>query len=266
MIFSHTQIQQYVSCPRKYRYLYLDGWQEKDNRASLLFGRAFETALAALFRREDPGAALYDAWAIHREAALSYAPRENWGKLLEQGIRLLHRFVQDGRITVRNPATDLQLRVSRDLGRGHEFIAYLDAIAELDGNTVVLDWKTTKTRYPEAPSGVLALDPQLRCYSWLTGIEKVAIVAFVRKAEPEVQYVQARISPADWHEYEQTVSHVIEQVESGLFPAHSGIRFPHGVCTDCSCLGLCLENEALTAMQLTRRPGAERAWLNELPF
>ena len=53
MTFSHTQIAQYLRCPRSYRYRYLDGWRDKDNRASLLFGRCFEKALAAFFAGED---------------------------------------------------------------------------------------------------------------------------------------------------------------------------------------------------------------------
>jgi len=57
--YSYTQISHYLSCPRRYRYRYLDGWMEKETSASLLFGRAFENALAALFRRQDPGQALF---------------------------------------------------------------------------------------------------------------------------------------------------------------------------------------------------------------
>ena len=49
MTFSYTQIAQYLRCPRSYRHRYLDGWREKDIRASLLFGRCFEKALAAFF-------------------------------------------------------------------------------------------------------------------------------------------------------------------------------------------------------------------------
>ena len=41
MTYSYTQISQYLSCPRRYRHRYLDGWQEKDTRAAMLFGRAF---------------------------------------------------------------------------------------------------------------------------------------------------------------------------------------------------------------------------------
>jgi len=54
MTYSYTQIRQYLTCPRRYRHRYLDGWKEKDTRAAMLFGRAFEQALGALFRREDP--------------------------------------------------------------------------------------------------------------------------------------------------------------------------------------------------------------------
>ena len=50
MTYSYTQISQYLTCPRRYRHHYLDGWQEKDVRAAMLFGRAFEQAVAALFR------------------------------------------------------------------------------------------------------------------------------------------------------------------------------------------------------------------------
>ena len=59
MTYSYTQISQYLTCPRRYRHRYLDGWKEKDTRAAMLFGRAFEQALGALFRREDPGAVLF---------------------------------------------------------------------------------------------------------------------------------------------------------------------------------------------------------------
>ena len=62
MIFSHTQISQYLRCPRSYRFRYLDGWQEKETRAAMAFGRSFEKALGAYFLEEDPSAALFKEW------------------------------------------------------------------------------------------------------------------------------------------------------------------------------------------------------------
>jgi hypothetical protein len=54
MTYSYTQISQYLTCPRRYRHRYLDGWKEKDTRAAMLFGRAFEQALGALFAGKIP--------------------------------------------------------------------------------------------------------------------------------------------------------------------------------------------------------------------
>ncbi len=53
MTYSYTQISNYLGCPRRYRYRYIDGWREKDTRASRLFGRAFDKALASHVLRQD---------------------------------------------------------------------------------------------------------------------------------------------------------------------------------------------------------------------
>jgi hypothetical protein len=69
---------------------------------------------------------------------------------------------------------------SKSLSRVREIgpvVAYIDAIGKLDGNRCLLEWKTTTSRYPEEPNGLLALDPQLVCYSWMSGICDVALVA-----------------------------------------------------------------------------------------
>jgi PD-(D/E)XK nuclease superfamily protein len=54
MTYTYTQISQYLTCPRRYRHRYLDGWKEKDTRAAMLFGRAFERALGAIFAGKIP--------------------------------------------------------------------------------------------------------------------------------------------------------------------------------------------------------------------
>src|SRR5947207_1920150 len=42
MIYSYTQISQYLTCPRRYRHRYLDRWREKDTPPAMLFGRPFD--------------------------------------------------------------------------------------------------------------------------------------------------------------------------------------------------------------------------------
>ena len=133
MVYSYTQISQYLRCPRSYRYHYLDGWQEKETRASMAFGRCFEIALAAYFRKEDCGAALFKEWEAHRDAAFEYKKGETWDRLLHQGIHLLETFAREDRVRIQDPQHDLQIKESRTLGVGSEFVAYLDAIGEVDG-------------------------------------------------------------------------------------------------------------------------------------
>ena len=72
MTYSYTQISQYLTCPRRYRHRYLDGWQEKDTRAAMLFGRAFEQALAAV--QSAPGAEPPEEWKAWLEGLMRNPP------------------------------------------------------------------------------------------------------------------------------------------------------------------------------------------------
>ena len=75
MVYSHTQISQYLRCPRSYRYRYLDGWREKDTRAGMVFGRCFENALGAYFRGEDCTAALFQGMGCPSRCSFSISQR-----------------------------------------------------------------------------------------------------------------------------------------------------------------------------------------------
>src|SRR5207249_4165391 len=91
MIYSYTQISQYLTCPRRYRHRYLDGWQEKDSRAAMLFGRSFERALAAYFLRQDAAETLFREWQPCRNQEPRYSGNDTWDRMLDQGIQLLDR-------------------------------------------------------------------------------------------------------------------------------------------------------------------------------
>jgi hypothetical protein len=267
MTYSYTQISQYLTCPRRYRHRYLDGWKEKDTRAAMVFGRAFECALGAYFRREDPGAVLFAEWSASQKLGLHYGDRDSWDRMLQQGIMLLERFCQEDRVRIREPRQDLQIKFTREFARRNDFVAYVDAIGELDGIRCLLEWKTTSSRYPEEPEGLLALDPQLVCYSWMTGIEEVAQVVFVRKRLVEIQYLRTTISDERRHEFGHVVEDTIARIESGQFLPHSGVRFPQNPCSSCAYVGLCLDRQEMVDASLLRRPGADGLdWLDELNY
>jgi hypothetical protein len=265
MTFSFTQIAQYLRCPRSYRYRYLDGWREKETRASLLFGRCFEKALAAFFVRQDSCAVLFEEWGAYRDAQLGYKSGEDWDRLVRQGVQLLERLAQDDRIRIRQPRRNMQVKLIKSLPSGNDFVAYIDAVGNLDGKRCLLEWKTTSARYPEEPAGLLALDPQLICYSWISGISDVAVVAFVRKRIPEIQYLKTSITDQQREEFSQLVGTTARRIEEGHFPQHSGIRFPQNSCVSCAQLGHCLGNDQLIESKLVRRPGAsDLDWLEQL--
>ena len=267
MTYSYTQISHYLTCPRRYRHRYLDGWQEKDTRAAMLFGRAFEQALAAYFLREDPAAVLFREWSACQNLGLHFTRGDTWDRMLQQGIQLLDRFGQDDRIQIRQPRRNLQIKFVRPLMDKNDFVAYIDAIGKLDGTGSLLEWKTTSSRYPEEPEGLLALDPQLVCYSWITGISEVAQVVFVRKRLVEVQYLRTKITDEQRREFSQLVEDTIRRIESAQFLPHSGIRFPQNPCSSCPYIGLCLGRQQLVESALVRRPGAEQlGWLDELNY
>jgi hypothetical protein len=266
MTYSYTQISRYLTCPRSYRHRYLHGWREKDTRANVLFGRAFEKALAALFLRQDPGEALFKEWSAYQVKNIEYGRNDSWEQILRQGIQLLERFVQDARIRIRQPRRNLQVKFRRSLSETNDFIAYVDAIGQLDGQHCLIEWKTTCSRYPEEPQGLLALDPQLICYSWATGISEVAQVVFVRKRLVEVQYLHTTITNGQREEFGHLVENTIRQIESGHFLPHSGIRFPQNPCTSCPYIGLCLGQQGLVDVRLVRRPGVDFGLFDELAY
>jgi hypothetical protein len=64
----------------------LDGWMERDTRATVIFGRYFEKALAAYFRGEDCTAVLFKEW---ERTAIRHSTmaRDSWDRLVHQGVR-----------------------------------------------------------------------------------------------------------------------------------------------------------------------------------
>jgi len=223
--------------------------------------------VAAYFLRQDAAAVLFQEWKLYQDQKLEYSQGDSWDRMLEQGIQLLERFCQEDRVRIRQPRRNLQIKFVRPLSGQNEFVAYIDAIGSLDNRGCLLEWKTTASRYPEEPDGLLALDPQLVCYSWITGISEVAQVVFVRKRLLEIQYLRTTITDEQRHEFGQLIDETVRQIESAQFLPHSGIRFPQNPCSSCPYIGLCLGRQELVEAALIRRPGAEHlAWLDELYY
>jgi hypothetical protein len=91
------------------------------------------------------------------------------------------------------------------------------------------------------------------------------LVVFVRKHQPEIQYLKTSISEEQRLEFGRLVETTVGQIEAAQFPSHSGIRFPQNGCVSCPHLGLCLDNQTLIERNLIRTSGVnDLAWLDEL--
>jgi len=163
MSFSYTQIAQYLRCPRSYRYRYLDGWREKENRASLLFGRAFEKALAAYFAGEDSAAALFKQWGAHQGAQVEYSKETIGSACFVKGCSSSNGWPRGP--NPYQPASMQHAGQARSFPfRRERLRAYLDAVGRSTASP-----PCSNGRPPQLVSGgtrrSLALDPQLICYS-----------------------------------------------------------------------------------------------------
>jgi len=239
MNYSYNQISQYLTCPRRYRHRYLDGWQEKDTRAAMLFGRAFERALAAYFLREDAAAVLFREWNPCQNQSLHYSNGDTWDRMLQQGVQLLDRFCQDDRIRIRQPRRNLQIKFTQRVSGNNDFIAYVDAIGSLDGTRCLLEWKTTSSRYPEEPDGLLALDPQLvllllddrnfkshRSFSSASGWSRSSICApqlAKSNARSSASWSRTRFGESNQHSFCPTLAFAFRKTRAALAPTWDSV-------------------------------------------
>jgi hypothetical protein len=251
--YSYTQLSTYLQCPLKYKYHYLEGWQETEDKASLVFGKVFQSAVESQFLVADSVKFFTEHWAGVRDLPLQYPNGDSWEKMLEQGQLLLDQFRRDTRVLINNGETDFQVKFRRPLPMSQKhFLAYVDAVGYVDGRACLIEWKTTTQSYPENLGRVLELDPQLVCYSWAAQWQDVALVNFVRKKQPEIQYLRARIRKRQWKAFVQALDLLASEMEAGHFYPRSGIRYPNNQCLNCAYLGLCLRKKSLVEEKLIK--------------
>jgi len=190
------------SCPYKYYLRRILGWREKDIKASLLFGRALESAIQYHHEHNghDPIAKFKQLWGEHKENKdLVYTKTEaSWESLDRAGSEMIKLY------TIRQPNLPIPLNAqfqcefTKEVFPGDENFGgiehggKLDITAAVDYNhpmlpkkqpngsafrRVIGDIKTSALDLDDRP-GIVAFDKQLRNYSWLTGISDVFFLWF----------------------------------------------------------------------------------------
>lgn len=199
---SYSGGQTFRGCPLRYKYERLQGWKEREVRASAEFGKSVEDGISYYHKSGcKPGFGVDDfkrSWLERKSADLTYSERDgSWEELYRAGAELLALYELRWRsFGYTDPQFQLKYQKSPfpgdpvlgDLG----FMAYVDMKANIYKTTVVdpcgdipypiiIDIKTSGGYLDETP-GILQLDPQLRAYSWVSGIRDVGFLWLQKSA------------------------------------------------------------------------------------
>ncbi len=198
--------------PLKYKLRRIDGWREKDTKASFRFGRALESAIQFDHENGSRGGVEEFArlWAEAKsDTGLVYTKTEgNWESLNRAGreMMLLYK-IRQPLLPVPESAI-FQREFEKEVFPEHPEMGgithagKLDILARVDPNhpllpkipwkeeygafrNLIIDIKTSALDFDER-QGICAYDSQLRNYSWLTGIRDVAFLWF-KKAGHNLQ-------------------------------------------------------------------------------
>lgn len=197
----------------KYKLRRIDGWREKDTKASFKFGRALESAIQFHHENEGKGGVeeFIRLWAEHKDDKdATYTKTEkDWTSLNRAGreMMLLYK-IRLPELPIPLKSSVFQREIEKEVFPGHPELGgithagKLDIIARVDPahpllpkvnwkdsygvvRTVIIDIKTSALDFDER-QGICAFDSQLRNYSWLTGIRDVAFLWF-KKAGHNLQ-------------------------------------------------------------------------------
>lgn len=210
---SYSAGQEFDECPLKFKLRRILGWREKDAKASLLFGRALESAVQYFHDTKGQGGVeeFIRLWVSHKNNdKLSYTAVEgNWESLNRAGIEMLKLYAILQPKLPMPLGTQFQREFLKEVFPGDErlggieFYGKIDALPMVDPHhpllpkvewnekmgmlrPVITDLKTTGMDgdLDDTP-GIVAHDLQLRMYAWLRGVFDVAFLRF-KKAKHEI--------------------------------------------------------------------------------
>lgn len=187
---SSSSLDTFRLCRRKFKLSRIDGWKQKDKKASTSFGKCVEDAIQFYFQNGlksgDGPDEFRRLWAKFIDQPLTYTDQEgDWRDLNTMGVEMLRLFeIVLPTLPIKNPR--FQLNYEKKLWPGDPvyghlgYTAYIDILSTLDDTTrLIIDVKTAKSTLDVTPN-MVSLDGQLRKYAWVSGITDVAFLNFVK--------------------------------------------------------------------------------------
>jgi PD-(D/E)XK nuclease superfamily len=187
---SYSGGERFRFCKRRYYLERLQGWREREQKASLHFGRCVEDALKYHVDNKNSGGEedFLRRWDKVKEIPdLTYTDKEgDWDKMKVMGGHMLQLFSLWW-LTAGLTDPKWQLEYKKEVFpnapelryRGLEFTAYIDLRAIYQEKPLLVDIKTAGSQFTDDPA-MLQLDPQLSDYSWVSGIPDVAFLVLIK--------------------------------------------------------------------------------------
>jgi hypothetical protein len=243
---SYSRINRYLTCPEQYRLHYLENLRPKIESAGLVFGALVHIALADFFREGvDPADTFLREWENLKGVELHYNKHDSWNALNSKGGKILQRFLQEEVPKIQKVygiEKKFELAVTfMDL----PFIGAVDLIAQVEGQTTIIDFKTATSDYD---AHEVALSDQLTAYCLAEPTaERVAFCILTKTKEPTIQWHFAKRGANDLLEFLTKVRLVLDDISAGKF-----YKRPGKYCRYCDYLPACLGDRRKAQATLVR--------------
>jgi putative RecB family exonuclease len=227
MHLSASQLTCYASCPRKYRYRYVDHREPETRSRALALGTAFHGALDVYFgarRRGEQlsGEEVKDVFETDLRTLFDVQGHPLTAEEIEEAVAegrgLLDAFLAE---CAELPAVRTELEFKLERGEGaRPLVGFFDLVLE-DGTIVEL--KTAARRYSDLD---LRTNLQFAAYRWAgseLGASGVRIIAVTKTKVPKVQTVELGVATEHQGRWFLRVARDVEKaIESGAFPPSPG--------------------------------------------
>jgi RecB family exonuclease len=243
---SHSQIRTYNECPRKYYFAYVEELRPPLNEKVFL-GEVFHAAIESYFRQKIDGSPLsaegaaaafrsaFDAGAASKEIVWQTSRRETRAR----GLAFLKHFLEAMAPAIRPLMVEKELSAVLP-GSGVQLKGIIDLVEE---DYCLTDFKTTTSRWSESRA---RNSPQMLIYKYLfdssfgpvaTGLKYEFLFG---KTSARVRHQTLRVvpGPGAMDDLLAMVGHVVECIETGVFPAGKG-----RCCRYCEFRASCCEKE-----------------------
>jgi len=209
---SYSSNATWEKCSRMYQLEKIRGLRRKDKSAAMAFGKAFEDGVQFYhdngLKSESGQDEFRRIWLKHKEnTEFVYTSKEkDWANLRDCGVQLLRLYeIILPKLPIKDPTW--QLSYTKNVFPGTtlsdlEFGGFIDLLVRPDWDhpllpkiprtrdqmtrPLIIDLKTSGVDLNVSPD-MLALDPQLQVYSWLTGVEDVAFLWAVKSVADAFQ-------------------------------------------------------------------------------